>query len=104
VFICGSVTSATLCASVVKCLPGFRREVQPGEFAEEFDSLLVAGLGGFDLGVEGAEVVGDAFVLELAVPLVAPAVDADVWRGLLARAGVLAVLLGELKVSGASME
>ena len=32
--------------SAVECLPGFRREVQLGEFTEELDGLLVAGLGG----------------------------------------------------------
>ena len=89
-----SVVSATICASVVKCLPGFRREVEPGEFAQELDGFFVAGLGGFDLRVERAEVMGDAFVLDLREPLVAPAVDADVLRGLFARAGVLSVLLG----------
>ena len=71
-------------------LRGFRREVEPGEFTAErapkreglrlgtqFDGLLVTGFGGFDRGVEGAEVMGDAFVLDLRVPFVAPAVEAD---------------------------
>ena len=53
------------------------REIQPGVFAEEFEGLLVAGLGGFDLRVEGAEVETLALVRDLHNPLVAPAVDAD---------------------------
>jgi hypothetical protein len=64
---------------------GFLREIQPGEFAEEFEGLLVAGLGAFDLGVEGAAVEVLALVGDLEDPLVAPAVDADVWRGLFAQ-------------------
>ena len=59
-------------------LVGFRREVEAGEFAGEFEFFRVAGFGGFDFVVEAADVVAAAAVTDGGLPSVADAMDAEI--------------------------
>ena len=68
-------------------------EIAVGEGAVVLDGGGVAGLGGLDLRVERAEIDAPAVVLDLGLPAVAAARDADVLGALAERAGVVAVVL-----------